>query len=122
MQLKNDLYYSALNDISNIEFKSWGDEEEWIQVEKIVPCKGEDPKSSWIGEYFKKRNGRILKEKQEGFVDLVTCEDWNVVLHRGKEKTESIYRVKIMQTKTDIFRSQVYPPSFWKVLKDLYIN
>ena len=55
-------------------------------------------------------------------MDLVTCEDWKVVLHRGKEKRESMYRVKILQTKTDIFRSQVYPPTFWKVLKDLYIN
>lgn len=63
-----------------------------------------------------------MKEKEEGFVDLVTCEDWKVVLHRGKEKRESMYRVKILQTKTDIFRSQVYPPTFWKVLKDLYIN
>jgi hypothetical protein len=61
MQLKNDLYYSALNEISNIEFSLSGNEEEWIQVEEIVPCKGPDPESYWMGDYLKRRNGRILK-------------------------------------------------------------
>lgn len=32
MQLKNDLYFSALNEITSIEFKSFGNEEEWVQV------------------------------------------------------------------------------------------
>jgi hypothetical protein len=53
---------------------------------------------------------------------MVACEDWKVVLHRGQVRAESQYRVKILQTKTDIFRSQVYPSTFWKVLKDLYAN
>ena len=44
------------------------------------------------------------------------------MLHRGDKKIESQYRVKILQTKTDIFRSQVYPPTFFKVLKDLIAN
>ena len=51
-----------------------------------MPCKGEDPKSYWIGDYWKKRNGRILKQKEEGFIQTVACEDWKVVLHRGKDK------------------------------------
>ena len=32
MQLKNDLYYSTLDEISNVEFSIFGNSDEWIKV------------------------------------------------------------------------------------------
>ncbi len=71
---------------------------------------------------YKRKKGKVIIEKEEGFVETISCEDWRVALHRNDKTEESIYRVKIQQTKTDIFRSQVYPPTFLKQLKDLIVN
>ncbi len=33
MQLKNDLYYSTLDEISNVEFANFGKDDQWIKVQ-----------------------------------------------------------------------------------------
>jgi hypothetical protein len=49
--------------------------------------------------------------------------DWKVVLHRdNKAVSEAQYRIKILQTQSDLFRSEIMAPSFAKILKDLYLN
>ena len=80
---------------------------------------------SWFGSYastFKERKGRTIKDSAQSEVDVISCEDWHVTYHRGESKKDSVYRVHVLQSTTDIFETEIYPPTFYKTLKDLLIN
>ena len=96
--------------------------EEWIKVEGMRECKGEEHWWSGYADGWKKRRGKTLKEREGMQVDLLSCQDWQVAYHYGDRKTSSVYRVKIYQSSTDIFKSQIFPPSWFKSLKDLLLN
>jgi hypothetical protein len=50
--------------------------------------------------------GRIPKETKDFKVNVLSCMDWKVVLHRdNKAVSEAQYRIKILQTQSDLFRS-----------------
>jgi hypothetical protein len=51
---------------------------------------------------------------------LLSCEDWKIIRKVGLSETNqtaSTYRVKIYQTKTDVFYPEIHPPTFWKLFK-----
>jgi hypothetical protein len=55
--------------------------------------------------------------------EVLSCEDWTVALKTGKNldhvKSRSVYRVKVYQTKTDHFYSEIHPTSIVKLIKYL---
>ena len=71
---------------------------------------------------MKKKRGRTLDQSSGIGVELVSCQDWEVSYHRDKEERRSRYRVHVLQSDTDIFKSQIFPPTFYKTLKDMFIN
>jgi hypothetical protein len=124
LQLRNDLYYSTLEEIAKVEFQAvnLAGAEEWVKVEKMEECR---QPIQWYGQYsdrYKKRKGRTLEEKGELRVDQLSCQDWHITYHKGEQATTSIYQVHTFQSQTDIFKTQIYPPTLFKTLKDLLLN
>ena len=42
--------------------------------------------------------------------------------HRGEQKRMGTYRVHVLQTDTDIFKTEIFADTPWRILKDLLIN
>jgi hypothetical protein len=93
-----------------------------VQVEGFRPCSGE---VGWVGRTaseYKRKRGRTLAERGERRVEMIACQEWEVAYHRGKEKRRSNYRVHVLQSDNDIFKTEIFPPTAWRTLKDLLIN
>ena len=69
---------------------------------------------------WKKKRGKALKDDEE--TEMLSCQDWDVTYHHGSQKRRSTYRVEVKQSQKDVFKSQIYPPTFLKIIKDLLIN
>ena len=63
-----------------------------------------------------------MKDSKKSQVDVISCEDWYVNYHRGESKRESVYRVHVLQSTTDVFETEIYPPTLYRTLKDLLVN
>ena len=55
-------------------------------------------------------------------VELLSCQEWDISYHRGRRSGQSTYRVHVLQSATDIFKSQIFPPTLFKAMKDLLVN
>lgn len=53
---------------------------------------------------------------------MLTCEDWQVRRKNGRNEYITQYRVKIFQSRDDVFYPQVHPPTFWKLIKYCLFN
>ncbi len=63
-----------------------------------------------------------MNESKDMKVDLLSCQDWEITYHKGEKKRSSQYRVHVLQSTSDIFKSQIFPPTLLKTLKDLLVN
>ena len=61
-----------------------------------------------------------MKDDEE--TEILSCQDWDVTYHKGGQKSGSTYRVEVKQSQKDVFKSQIYPPTFMKIMKDLLLN
>lgn len=53
---------------------------------------------------------------------MIACEEWSVSHHSGEKKTVEKYRVHILQSDSDIFKTEIFPSTLTKTLKDLLLN
>ena len=55
-------------------------------------------------------------------VEMIACEEWRVVHHKGSEKKVGNYRVHFLQSDSDIFKTEIFPTTLSKTVKDLLLN
>ena len=55
-------------------------------------------------------------------VEMIACEEWKVVHHKGEKKEVENYRVHILQSDSDIFKTEIFPATMGKTVKDLLLN
>ena len=80
---------------------------------------------SWFGQYaslLKEKRGRTIKSDDKAEVDVISCQDWDVTYHRGQTQRKATYRVHVLQSSTDVFEAEIFPPTFYRTLKDLLLN
>jgi hypothetical protein len=71
---------------------------------------------------YKKKKGRTINANRDLKIDMISCQEWEVAHHRGNNKEISNYRVHVLQTDSDIFKTEIFAPSVYKTIKDLLIN
>jgi hypothetical protein len=71
---------------------------------------------------YKRKQGRTLAEKADRKVEMISCQEWEVAYHCGKQKRVGTYRVHVLQSDNDIFKTEIFPPTPWRTLKDLLLN
>lgn len=55
-------------------------------------------------------------------VEMIACEEWKVVHHKGSDKRVEKYRVHFLQSDNDIFKTEIFPATLGKTVKDLLLN
>lgn len=107
--MKNDLYNDSVYKISGCEFGMFGDsKDEEVDILEMKKCEGGDPLAGMAS---------VLMRRVKQGDELLCCQDFRVLRRTATAQAEATYRVKVYQSPTDVFYTEIHPPTPWKLLK-----